>query len=87
MSVSKRISPSLTMSSPARLWSAINVATASLYCSQYDKSLPIAVRNGRPRRFSVNQCGRGSDPVMVVASGGVRVVMAGCSFCVARRFP
>ncbi len=29
----------------------------------------IASENGRPRRFSTNQCGRGSEPVMVVSSG------------------
>jgi hypothetical protein len=29
----------------------------------------IASEKGRPRRFSTNQCGRGSDPVMVVSSG------------------
>ena len=29
----------------------------------------MAVRNARPARFSLNQIGRGSEPVIVVASG------------------
>ena len=34
MSVSKRMSPSVTMSSPARTWSFTSAATASKYCSR-----------------------------------------------------
>jgi hypothetical protein len=39
-----------------------------MYCSRNERS-PIASENGRPRKFSVNQLGRGREPVIVVARG------------------
>src|SRR5215207_5347684 len=66
-SVSKRASPSVTMSSPARSWSRRLVPTASVYCSR-NRASAIASLNGRAARFSVYHVGRGSDPVMVAGS-------------------
>src|SRR5439155_9295909 len=42
-------------------------ATASRYCSRKSES-PSADLNDRPRRLSLNQSGRGYDPVMAVGS-------------------
>src|SRR5262249_28374336 len=55
------------MSSPAASWALTMHATASRYCSRKIES-PSADLNDRPRRLSVNQSGRGYDPVMAVGS-------------------
>src|SRR6266705_5445475 len=55
------------MSSPARSWSEITVATASVNCSRYQGSI-IAVSRGRPHMFIVYQRGRGHEPVTVAGS-------------------
>src|SRR5262249_36110826 len=66
---SKRLSPSVTMSSPAASWALTTHATASRYCSRNSES-PSAALNDRPRRLSVNQSGRGYEPG--IAGGSTR---------------
>src|SRR5881296_3275167 len=63
------------MSSPAASWALITQATASRYCSRKIES-PSADLNDRPCRLSVNQSGRGYDPVIAVASGRSRVTLS-----------
>src|SRR2546425_536253 len=50
-------------------------ATASRYCSRKSES-PSADLNERPRRLSLNQSGRGYDPVMAVGSIRSRVTLS-----------
>src|SRR5499426_4446444 len=64
---SKRLSPSVTMSSPAASWALMIAATASWYCSRNIES-PSAALNERPDRFWSYQRGRGYEPVMAVGS-------------------
>src|SRR2546428_5613940 len=63
------------MSSPAASWALITQATASRYCSRKIDS-PIADLNERPCRLSVNQSGRGYEPVMAVGSIRSRVTLS-----------
>src|SRR5262249_32499404 len=62
---SNRLSPSVTMSRPAASWALMIQATASRYCSRKMVS-PSAALKDRPWRLSVNQIGRGYDPVIAV---------------------
>src|SRR5262249_47547606 len=55
------------MSSPAASCALTTHATASRYCSRKIES-PSADLNDRPRRLSVNQRGRGYEPVMAVGN-------------------
>src|SRR4051812_48600188 len=73
-SESKRASPSVTISRPARSWSRMNVPTASVYCSR-KRASAMASRNARWPMFSVYHAGRGSDPVIVVGSVRESVVL------------
>src|SRR5688500_15083906 len=61
------------MSSPARAWSAVVHATASRYCSRKCASASASL-NGRPRRLSRYQWGRGYEPTTVV--GRMRSLVA-----------
>src|SRR5438445_3884043 len=63
------------MSSPAASWALMTHATASRYCSRKIES-PSADLNDRPRRLSLNQSGRGYDPVMAVGSIRSRVTFS-----------
>src|SRR5436309_95314 len=72
---SNRLSPSVTMSRPAASWALMTHATASRYCSRKSES-PSADLNERPRRLSLNQSGRGYDPVMAVGSIRSRVTLS-----------
>src|SRR5262245_65398966 len=63
------------MSSPAASWALTIAATASRYCSRKIES-PSADLNDRPRRLSLNQSGRGYDPVMAVGSIRSRVTFS-----------
>src|SRR4029453_8598841 len=63
------------MSSPAASWALTMHATASRYCSRKIES-PSADLNERPRRLSLNQSGRGYDPVMAVGSIRSRVTFS-----------
>src|SRR5262249_12257447 len=63
------------MSSPAISCSRTSAATASRYCSRNRES-PSASLNPRPRSSSVNQCGRGYDPVIVVGRTRSRVAFS-----------
>src|SRR5262245_47495607 len=63
------------MSSPAASWALTTHATASRYCSRKIES-PSADLNDRPRRLSVNQRGRGYEPVMAVGSIRFRVTFS-----------
>src|SRR5258705_1106718 len=63
------------MSSPAASCALTTHATASRYCSRKIES-PSADLNDRPRRLSLNQSGRGYDPVMAVGSIRSRVTFS-----------
>src|SRR5689334_24028342 len=66
------------MSSPATSCSRRYTDNASTYCSR-NRLITIASRNDLIPRFSVYQLGRGSDPVIVVASilPAVALIMSG----------
>src|SRR5206468_4134821 len=63
------------MSSPAASCALMTHATASKYCSRKIES-PSADLNDCPRRLSVNQSGRGYDPVIAVGSFRSRVTLS-----------
>src|SRR5262249_18655999 len=63
------------MSRPAISCSRVRHATASRYCSRKRES-PSASLKPRPRSSSVNQCGRGYDPVIVVGRTRSRVAFS-----------
>src|SRR5262249_8503248 len=63
------------MSRPAASWALTTQATASRYCSRNSES-PSADLNERPRRLSVNQSGRGYEPVIAVGSMRSRVTVS-----------
>src|SRR5204862_7172951 len=72
---SKRLSPSVTMSSPAASCALMIAATASRYCSRNSES-PIIVLNERPLRFASYHKGRGYEPVIAVGNTMSRVVVS-----------
>src|SRR6266700_2531580 len=69
---SKRLSPSVTMSSPAASCALMIAATASRYCSRNNES-PSAALNDRPPRLASYHKGRGYDPVIAVGRTMSRV--------------
>src|SRR5277367_2621248 len=76
---SNRLSPSVTMSSPAASCALMIAATASRYCSRNSES-PSADLNDRPPRLASYHKGRGYEPVIAVGITMSRVV-----FSIARR--
>src|SRR4029077_19313946 len=72
------------MSSPAVSCSRRYTDNASTYCSR-NRLITIASRNDLRPRFSVYQLGRGSEPVIVVASILPAVALIICLLLVAER--